>query len=101
MSESVVGDFRNFCLESCCESKYNLRVRPVYTCNKKKSDYWWLEGVITTGAKKEYIIVKSNLITWSDAGYSLVMSYQSDRTNVRASMEQLKELITYWEKLPK
>ena len=101
MSKKRIGDFRNFCLESCCDDRYNLRVCPGYTGNKKKSDYWWLEGVITTGAKKEYIIVKSNLITWSDATYSLVMGYQSDRTNIRASMKQLKDLIAYWEKLPK
>ena len=55
MSEKNLGDFRNFCLESCCESKYNSRVRPNYTQLTDKICSWWLEGVITADTKRASI----------------------------------------------
>jgi hypothetical protein len=100
MSESVVGDFRNFCLESCCESKYNLRVRPNYTQLTDKICSWWLEGVITADTKKLYIVVKEQLKINIGCDQSVVDYYERTYTK-RASIKELKELIAYWEKLPK
>lgn len=99
MSESVVGDFRNFCLESCCESKYNLRVRPNYTQLTDKICSWWLEGVITADTKN-YIVVKEQLKTVVGLNQSTVDYYERTYTK-RASIKELKELLAYWEKLPK
>lgn len=100
MSEKNLGDFRNFCLESCCESKYNSRVRPNYTQLTDKICSWWLEGVITTDTKKLYIVVKEQLKINIGCDQSVVDYYERTYTK-RASIKELKELIAYWEKLPK
>lgn len=99
MSEKNLGDFRNFCLESCCESKYNLRVRPNYTQLTDKICSWWLEGVITADTKN-YIVVKEQLKINIGCDQSVVDYYERTYTK-RASIKELKELIAYWEKLPK
>ena len=100
MSEKNLGDFRNFCLESCCESKYNSRVRPNYTQLTDKICSWWLEGVITADTKKLYIVVKEQLKINIGCDQSGVDYYERTYTK-RASIKELKELIAYWEKLPK
>ena len=99
MSEKNLGDFRNFCLESCCESKYNLRVRPNYTQLTDKICSWWLEGVITADTKN-YIVVKEQLKINIGCDQSVVDYYERTYTK-RASIKELKELLAYWEKLPK
>lgn len=100
MSEKNLGDFRNFCLESCCEDRYNLRVHPNYTQLTDKIGSWWLEGVVTVGTKKLHIVVKEQLKTFVGLNQSTVDCYERTYTK-RASIKELKELLAYWEKLPK
>jgi hypothetical protein len=59
MSEMSVGDFRNFCLDSCCKDKYKFRLNPALKLNSA----WLLEGFIETNGKQYFTVYRTNFRT--------------------------------------
>jgi hypothetical protein len=56
---SKVGDFRNFCLDSCC--KYIFRLNPTFS---RKFREWVLEGFVL-GTSIKYILVYNDFETFT------------------------------------
>jgi hypothetical protein len=60
MYEISIGDFRNFCLDSCCKDKYKFRLNP--NPDNNYGPQWLVEGFIITDTEK-YILVFKNFKT--------------------------------------
>jgi hypothetical protein len=59
MYEISIGDFRNFCLDSCCKDKYKFRLNPALKLNSA----WLLEGFIETNGKQYFTVYRTNFRT--------------------------------------
>jgi len=86
MSEMSIGDFRNFCLDSCCKDKYKFRLNPALKLNSA----WLLEGFIETNGKQYFTVYRTNFRTTYNN--SVYWSVYMEKT-FTSTIEEVRKMI--------
>lgn len=86
MYEISIGDFRNFCLDSCCKDKYKFRLNPAL----KIYSGWLLEGFIETNGKQYFTVYRTNFRTTYNN--SVYWSVYMEKT-FTSTIEEVKKMI--------
>lgn len=86
MYEISIGDFRNFCLDSCCKDKYKFRLNPALKINSG----WLLEGFIETDGKQYFTVYRTNFRTTYNN--SVYWSVYMEKT-FTSTIEEVKKMI--------
>lgn len=86
MYEISIGDFRNFCLDSCCKDKYKFRLNPALKLNSA----WLLEGFIETNGKQYFTVYRTNFrTTYNNSVYWNVYMEKTFKNTI----EEVKKMI--------
>jgi len=86
MYEISIGDFRNFCLDSCCKDKYKFRLNPALKLNSA----WLLEGFIETNGKQYFTVYRTNFRTTYNN--SVYWSVYMEKT-FTSTIEEVRKMI--------
>lgn len=93
MYEISIGDFRNFCLDSCCKDKYKFRLNPALKLNSAPGtarSVWLLEGFIETNGKQYFTVYRTNFRTTYNN--SVYWSVYKEKT-FTSTIEEVRKMI--------
>lgn len=85
-----IGDFRNFCLDSCCRNKYKFRLNPFINTNY--GPQWLIEGFILTDDKKYFLVAKD----FRTEFYKSVIYDNYIKNTFINSVEEVKKVLEGW-----